>query len=215
MVDLTQFDSRDDALAKIDPGSRYVDVGSLLSPIGDSMGMNMMLLFWFSMIARSQGLHSAIAREIRERNPHAVWPLIRAFAEAVVLMLYVVDHPKYVALLTTRPSERPKGGQKRKSMQALISYASNQAPGMKGLYAELSEATHFGAVAMWASHRVEPEEDGAILRFSWTSGPGWRSDETELTACAQTLELAEAMDGLLRTFATRYVLPLRDAPPSE
>jgi hypothetical protein len=81
------------------------------------------------MITRSEGLHSATAREIREGNPHAVFPLIRALAENVVLMIYVNDHPRYISLLTARPSELPKDGPKRKSIQSLINYATKHASG--------------------------------------------------------------------------------------
>jgi hypothetical protein len=168
--------------------------------------MTMPILFWFSMITRAQSLHEAIVREIRAQNPHAAFPLIRAFAESVVLVIYVLDDPKYVDLLTSRPSELPKNGPKRKSIQALIQYASKHAPGMKAVYAELSEATHFGAVAMWASQTIEGEDaDG--YRSSWSSAPRWRNDEQAMLACAQVLELAEAMEYYMRRFAERHVLP--------
>jgi len=210
MLDLMQFESLEDALTKVEPGHRYLEVGRLLMPLGEGMPITVLTMFWFSMISRSEGLHRAIAREIRESNPHAVFPLIRAFAEAVVLLIYVLDHPTYVELLTTRALELPKDGPKRKSMQALIHYASKHAAGMKVVYAELSEATHFGAVAMWASHELKGDDESGYST-SWTSYPRWRSDNEGMTACAQTLELAEAMEHFLRVFAERWVLPLRDA----
>lgn len=165
-------------------------------------------LFWFSMITRSEGLHGAIAREIQKGNPYAVFPLLRAFVEAVLLVIYVNDHPDYVDVLTARPRELPKDGPKRKSIQALISYASKHAPGMKNVYAELSEATHFGAIAMWTPHAIEGENENG-LQTSWASRPRWRSEDEALIACAQTLELADAMEALLREFYRRHVLPLR------
>jgi len=81
---------------------------------------------------------------------------------------------------------------------------SDHAPGMKEVYANLSEATHFGSTAMWAS--VKPGE-GEERDFTWQSAPRWRSDEQALIACAQTLELADAMTVLLTRFAERYVVP--------
>jgi hypothetical protein len=78
---------------------------------------------------------------------------------------------------------------------------------MKMVYAELSEATHFGATAMWMPHSIECEEERLL---SWSSGPQWRSDEEALIACAWTLELADAMELALRQLAERYVLPLLD-----
>jgi hypothetical protein len=120
-----------------------------------------------------------------------------------------MDHPKYVEVLTTRASELPKDGPKRKSIQALISYASSQATGMKLVYSELSEATHFGAVAMWAAFAIEGDDDDS-LTTTWTSYPRWRSEQQALIACAQTLELAGAMESLLSKFFHRHVEPLRN-----
>jgi hypothetical protein len=109
MVDLTQFSSREDALEKIKPRSRYVEMASdAVLPIPTDMGMNVSWLFWLSAIARAQGLHSAIAREAQETNPHAVIPLIRTFAETVVLVMYVNDFPDYIDTLTVDASELPK-----------------------------------------------------------------------------------------------------------
>jgi hypothetical protein len=206
MLNLAQFESLDDALEKIAPRDRYLEVGKLIMPAArERLPLTLATFFWFSMITRSEGLHGAIVREIREENPHAVFPLIRAFAEAVILLIYVHDHPSYISLLTARPSELPKDGPKRKSIQALINYATQQASGMKAVYAELSEATHFGAIAMWASHDVV-DEDASGARTTWTSYPRWGSEEQALVACAQTLELADAMEGLLTQFCKRHLL---------
>jgi hypothetical protein len=200
-------------MSSVEPGDRYLEVGKLIFPLGDGgMPMTLATAFWMSMITRSEGLHGAIAREIRKGNPHAVFPLIRAFAEAVVLVIYVTDHPEYINILTSRPQELPKDGPKRKSIQALISYASDHAPGMKRLYAELSEATHFGAVAMWAAHSIE-EKDESALHTTWASAPRWGSTEEALIACAQTLELADGMEVLLHQFGQRHVLPLKHESP--
>jgi hypothetical protein len=130
MLDLQQFESMEDALTKVAPGDRYVDVGRPLVPVGDRIPMTETTMFWFSMIARGQGLHSAIEHEARAHNPHAVFSLLRAFAESVVMLIYVLDHPECVELISVRASELPKGGPKRKSMQGLISAVSKRATGM-------------------------------------------------------------------------------------
>jgi len=198
MLDLDQFESLEDAMTKAEPGTRYRDVAGLLAsiPNGD---ITMLSLFWMSMITRCQGLHSAIAREIRHENAAAVFPLVRAYAEAAVVLIYAIDHPAYVETIAHHPSERPKHVPARKSVQALISYASSQAAGFKDVYAELSEATHFGSTAMWAA--IHPGDDRAI---SWTSYPRWRPNQGEI-ACAQVLELADVMEELLRKFAVRHL----------
>ena len=224
-LDLAQFISVDDAVSKIEPGDRYVDIGRRLNLIGQTgaIDRHMLVFFWLSMLSRSEGLHQAIAREVKQSNPVAVFPLIRAFAEAVVLVMYVEDHPDYIEALTRRPSERNIHARKRKSIQSLIAAVSDQAPGMKAVYSELSEITHFGAIAMWTAHSADEVlgADGSpILKTTWTSSPRWRSDEQALIACAQTLELADAMVAALSRFARRHVVPLwpfgqcNVAPPS-
>jgi len=208
-VDISQFDSVEDALEKVEPKSRYVEIGAMLLPLEDGMPSTLQSLFWMSMITRSEGLHQAIARECKSANPFAVFPLIRALAEAVVLVFYVNDHPKYVRTLIVPERSLPKEGPKRKSIKALISYASAHAPGMEAVYRELSEVTHFGSTAMWGPHKPEGRgEEG--LRTSWSSEPRWRSDEEVLIACAMALEIADAMEAVLRAFTRRHVLPLRD-----
>ena len=48
--------------------------------------------------SRAQGLHDAIGREIRNANPHDVFPLVRACAQTSAIVLsamdYVMDHPR-------------------------------------------------------------------------------------------------------------------------
>jgi hypothetical protein len=113
----------------------------------------------------------------------------------------------YIDALTSRPKEQKPGAPGRKSMQALINYASSHASGMKLVYAELSEATHFGSTAMWMAHSID--NDGEAGAFSWTSYPRWKSEDQALIACAQILELTQAMDYYLREFFERHVKPPR------
>jgi hypothetical protein len=211
LLDLSQFASVEDALDRIAPRQRYVGVAKSLDMLERSKrlrGVNVGWLFWLSMITRSEGLHEAIAREARQGNPHAVFPLIRAFADTVVMLLYVVDHPDYVDTLTVRAGELQKGGRQRKKLQALIAHVSKQAPGLKHVYAELSEATHFGSAALWMSHSVLRDGDAGARRAIWTSNPNWRDEKQALIACALTLELAEAMQTALNNFAVRHIKPL-------
>jgi hypothetical protein len=205
-VDLSQFTSLEDALEKVQPGDRYTGVAEPL--LGrEGFALTYPVLFFFSMISRAEGLHQAIAREIESQNPHAVLPLIRALAESVTLLIYVIDHPEYVEVVAERPGKRPKGAPQRKGMEKLIQYASSHAPGLRHVYRELSEGTHFGSIAMWMSMRIEDEEPppGMIGTFSWESAPRWRSEEQALIACATTLELADAMEAYLRRFAAIHL----------
>ena len=208
LLDLSQFGSVDEAMDKVEPGLRYTRVFSEF--LDEGMNLNVLVLFFSSMISRSVGLHSAIAREIRQSNPHAVLPLLRAFAEAVLLLMYVTDNPQYVSSLTVRARELPKDGPKRKSIQALISHAEKFAPGFKEVYADLCEGTHFGSIAMWTPHSTsDSDTPGVAANWSWSSAPHWKNDRDALVSCAQMLELANAMEAYLTVFAKKFIVPLR------
>lgn len=51
------------------------------------------------------------------------------------------------------------------------------------------------------------------VRVVWTSESEWRREEQALIACAQTLELAEALTTYLHNFAGRHLLPLAKRRP--
>jgi hypothetical protein len=207
LLDLSQFSSVDDAIKKIEIGDRYTHV--FVEIVSQPMDMDERFLFFSSIISRSVGLHAAIVREVRESNPHAVLPLLRALAEDVLLLMYVIDNPKYVKAVSERAKDLPRNGPKRKSIQALISHSASVAPGFKLVYSELSEGTHFGAIAMWMSHSTSKSDvPGVAAKWKWSSAPHWRSDNDALTACAQLLELADCMEVFLRRFAVRFILPL-------
>ena len=94
----------------------------------------------------------------------------------------------------------------RKSIQAIIDYLSRSgiAEQFGIVYAELCEITHFGSIALWNTHRLDDAEDRML---SWTSYPQWRDDREALVACAQLLELSEAMEEGVRRLGDALVAP--------
>ena len=203
-LDLSHFASLEDAIAQADTSNRYRDILVGVIPEEPGFTISWELIFLQSMISRVQGLHEATVREIRHSNPHAVFPLLRALLEALALVIYVTDKPAYIATVTRRERDIPAGSPKRKSMQALFAHAVTVAPGLKNVYDELSEMTHFGASAMWTSHVIDNE---ATRETSWTIVPRWRDGEQALIACATTIELADGIEQFLREFATRHCVP--------
>ena len=85
MLDLSQFASLEDALVKVEPGDRYRDLGRELMAVATEFEPNAIMMFWFSMVARGQALHSAIAREAREENPSRRFPACPAPSVSVRL----------------------------------------------------------------------------------------------------------------------------------
>jgi hypothetical protein len=80
-VDLTQFRSVRDATEKVVAAGDYADVAKHFLSTKGIDPTALPVLFFSSMINRCNGLHTAIAREMQAQNPHAVFPLIRAYAE--------------------------------------------------------------------------------------------------------------------------------------
>jgi len=198
-LDLAQFASVEDAISKVESARDYTSIAEEYIVPGE---LALPMLFFGSMINRCEGLHTGIAREMREANPQAVFPLIRTYAEAAALLIYVIDHIKYIEALIDKPQQRRQDVPARLKVGKLVSYAKRKvAPGFKFAYDELSDFTHFGSTAMWTPYVLD--EDGK--KFSWTSYPRWKSDEQALIAAAGTLEISAATHALLRNFGNRYL----------
>ncbi len=175
MLDLSKFASVEDAIKEIDMGDRYTRVFTEI--ITDHMDMNLLTLFFASVISRSVGLHSAILREIRPSNPHGVIPLLRAFTEDAVLLMYVIDNPTYVKSLAVRAKDLLSKGPKRKSIQSPIGHSASVAPGFKLIYADLCEGSHFGSIEIWMSHSApESEIPDVAANWRWSSAPHWKGE---------------------------------------
>lgn len=193
MLDLQQFDSPEGAKAAVQ--LHHVFDGEAHAVLSRAPGLTLLVMFVMSAVVRARGLYEAIAREVVNDNPHAVFPLLRQFAETVAMAFYVADNPSYVDVLTQRERDKPAGSPRRKSIQTLVGHVEKHyAPQFGRVYAELSEIAHFGTVALWTAHRIE-DGDGAT---SWASVPRWRDEGQLYVACAQLLELREAMSDALR-----------------
>ena len=204
MLDLSEFSSLDDAIAKAATSDSYWQTLAANLNLDSGSPITMKLFFAQSMVSRCQGTHEAIVREIRLENPHAVFPLLRSLVESFAMLHCVTDHPRYIETLTVQAKDIPKGQRKRISIQKLVAHAFFYAPGLKNVYAELSEITHFGSAAMWTSHRIE---DPVAHTTSWTNNSRWRDTEQALIACAQTIEISEAINVRLADFLTEHCGP--------
>lgn len=207
-VDISQFADLDDALTTLEPGRVYGDI--FMAAFDGVEALTLDGIFFSSVVSRVQGLHGAIAREIRHQNPHAAIPLIRGLLETLVTLMYVVEHPRYVETLLDRPDSRRANRPKRQSIQALIGEAKKFAPGLKDLYAELNEGTHLGPVAIWLPFKTGPaKEPDSIARFQYSSGPSWSHPDHPLFLAAQALELTGALQHFLRIYSVRRIEPLK------
>jgi hypothetical protein len=193
ILDIRQFGSPEQAMAAIvrDRGFDGAVKPALTEAIRTTEGPTMLLAFCQSAITRANGLYEGIVREIRVADHPAVFVLMRQLAETVAVVRYVADKPSYVTALLRPEKERTPGEPKRKSVQALINYMDkNYSTQFKAVYAELSELCHFGSTAVWQSHVIVNDDERNAI---WSSRPAWRSQRTLYVACAQVLELGDAM----------------------
>lgn len=161
---------------------------------------SLLTIFAQSACTRFRALHEGVVREVRASNPHAAFPLNRAFAETVLTVAYAHDNPDYVERITERRGNQPKE-LKRLQIKALIDHIAPSAPGFSHVYDELCEITHFGSVALWQPHALE-----AGSTVQWRSEPRWSIDREPLVACAQLKEMSAAAETYLYNFAGRHLL---------
>jgi hypothetical protein len=204
LVDLSQFESLDHAKRIIQRDRGFDDSvkSDLVGAVEASEHLSSDLAFVLSAISRSRALHEAIVREIGYDNPQAVFTLMRQFAETVALIRYTADHPHYFDTVVRDPQDLEPGMLKHRSTQSLINHMDSMySLQFKPVYTQLCDMSHFGATAVWNSHRLESQEE---FRTSWSSSPRWRTDQECLVACAQLLELSEEMEQALKSLVQAY-----------
>lgn len=157
----------------------------------------------YGFLNRAVSLHRGIIDCIRAENPHAVFTLMRAYLELLVLVHYVNRHPEYVEALQRPPAELPPGV-RRRSSQALFAVAAREMPGVRRVYRSLNEMAHYGSDAFWTPFHLVDAEEGHI-RFG--TPPHWHIDKDARTAVAMLLENDAAVLKELVVFTQQHIVP--------
>lgn len=202
LLDLADFANAEQALARAGYGcpKGYSEIAKKHMTGQEDLSTAFML--FGSFVSRMRGLHEGVVREISASNPHAAFPLIRAWVETITIALYVLRNPTYVEYLLYGPGENRPG---KKSFEAMFHAVREDASQLKLVYRELSDYSHFGSLGVWNAHSLDDEEEkkketkkGRIV--SWTDSPRWRDNRHFQVACAQAYELAvgglDALDRL-------------------
>lgn len=201
LLDLADFGERERALELAAHGcpSRYTEIAS--SALASAPGLDPETLILFgAFAARMRGLHEGVVREITANNPHAAFPLLRAWLEVITIALYLSRNPTYQRVLLEGPGDGRPGP---KSFASMFHAVRDDAEQLKLVYKELSDYSHFGQLGVWGAHSIE---DPDARSFVVTDVPRWRSEEHFQIACAQAHELAHiGQDALLQVGALLFV----------
>jgi hypothetical protein len=207
LLDLNQFISIDqakDAILRDRGFDECVEV-KLRAAVEGSGEFNSDFAFVLSSISRTRALHEAIVREIHNDNPQVVFTLMRVFAETLALIRYTADHPAYFQTVVLDPREVKRPLLKVASTQKLVQHMDKHySTHFHSVHAQLCDMSHFGALAVWNVHRIDPGME-AERRTNWSSQPIWKSDRECLIACAQLLELSGEMERALNALIDAYI----------
>jgi hypothetical protein len=207
-LDLSQFESVEDAFAQLEAGEQRLREASQALVNACKYGLTFLHAFALSAVVRAIGLHAAITASVRSSNPHSSFPLLRTYLEVGIVACYVADNPKYAEVLAGRP-ELVEGSRQRKSSQALIDVAARRYPGIKGAWDELCEATHMGAPAFWIPWIIEDAPSRSTTVASW---PRWGTPEQPFIVSAQSLECCAIVCVELSRIKDAY---LQSPPPPD
>lgn len=159
----------------------------------NGLGQYLSLISTGSMAAlalteRAQAFHIGSVDQIEAENPLAAMTLIRSYAENAAAVIRVTEHPDDLSKLYI-------GAHRDKfAVGRLISNATKRAPGLKALYAHLSDAAHPAGAGSFHSLQVVDQTSRDV---TWTSHPRFRNAEDPLWMLMWTLELCEIHTRLL------------------
>ena len=198
-LDLQGYQDREIALGRASGGCPEDYTAIARESLGSPQDLAPETLVFMAMLSRARGLQEGVFQALKADNPHAAFPLLRAFTELVAVLYYCLQKPKYVARLAGIGAGSEKS---YLQFRQLFEAVSDVLPGMKSVYSELSAYTHFEQLAVYNVHTIEDISDRSI---SWTDVPRWKSEDEFRIACAQLSELSEAVRHGLRRFAAEIL----------
>jgi hypothetical protein len=200
LLDVSRFTDRQVAIkiATSDFRERYIQVSRSYPP---NLGWtNQHVLFRF-LISRFVGTHEAILREIEFNNPHAVFPLLRAYFEAMCVLLISVEKPEYPHHLLNLDS--PEDGPSNKFTE-IFKILEPKYLGLMNIYNQLSKISHPQELAAINVFMREFLSDGS-LTVKWSERPYWQREEDLYLVCAHLEEFALLALSELDEYGRKYL----------
>jgi hypothetical protein len=203
MVDATWFTTMEDATQRLAPGDAYDQLTRRFFTSNPSGEIRMNQLVLLALLVRMNGLHQGTLRELANDNPHAVWPLMRAYFELEVAMLYISRHPQYLMSLAEKPSGDNLGAPALPKMTTMLRAVKDVIPAGADAYRQLSDIAHPGVLATWSGHTVSLNDDGSLL-LQWSPHPRFRPEQLPIAA-AQLEELILGTQGTFIKLAEHHL----------
>jgi len=204
---LSQFASVADAIEKARASfAGFVPLAKRIIAV-DRGGLQLPAIFMLSAIARATGLCLGVVDAVKAENPHVAFPLLRAYSDVVLVVLYVRIRPAYLVTAVKGPHNLPSGAPGRKGSQAMINAVGKVAPGFKAAWGQLSDMTHFGSLAIWNAWQLK-EGPTKLGTLSFATRSRWRRPSDPLLACGWLIELSGALGETLNLMLDEWSPPL-------
>jgi hypothetical protein len=214
-VDLAQFASVEDAVRKAEASfARFVPLAKRIVA-ADQGSLHEPAILMLSAIARATGLCVGIVHAVETENPHAAFPLIRSYADVVLVALFVHLRPAYLQTALRGPRNLKAGDMKPRTSQAMISAVSERAPGFAAAWDELSDLTHFGSLAIWNAWQLDTSAPApnTLGTFNFATHPRWRNASDPLLVCGWLIELSDALTDTLELMLGDWFPEAPQDPP--
>jgi hypothetical protein len=134
-------------------------------------------LTFLHFVERCQAFHVGAIDLIERGNPLGAMTLLRSYVENIASVYWLTKRPEDIDKLRPNAKQRLPMGQ-------VIGHANKTLPGLKAVYAHLSDAAHPSGAGGYQTLRVE--EDGL---FTWQSFPTFNTvaDALQLLQWAEQL----------------------------
>jgi len=208
-VDLSRFASVQDAIEKAEASfARFVPLAKRIL-VADQGNLHEPSIFMLSAVARATGLCAGVVHAVETENPHAAFPVLRSYADVVLVVRYVWHRPAYLPTALRGPKNLRPGDMKARTSQAMISVVSAKAPGFAAAWDELSDMTHFGSLAIWNAWQLDTSAPAAntLGRVNFATYPRWKTATDPLLVCGWLIELSDALSDTLEQMLEDWFRP--------
>jgi hypothetical protein len=200
MMDYSWITSPEVGLSRVEANctAKYVEL-SCKYPLVTGWTKEQYLFRFF--ITRLSAVHTAASREIKQSNPHAVFPLLRVYFETLSVLIYCTERPSYISALVL---EEDRNNPILKIDQILTNL-ENLSGTLKLIYHELSSYSHPQGEAVGKSFMDTRDLGEGQIVQDWIFEPHWIAMDDFKGACGATVEMSETAFAYLDLYGMLFL----------